>query len=187
MQQLALPGFFGFWCLVMGVFSGGIIREIERTQLQVVLPPVILEPILRPTEPVPELQMRAFTAAEAGEFLAQGDQKRVVVLWRSQCPSCERMLSKLAVMAKHVPIQAFSLDRDPRMADAMLAQYAVPVNRYRILRWDAGELASGLGKVGISLGESFTLPFVAVLSEKNQVLGQWEGERAIDSAWAVLE
>lgn len=188
MQQLGLPIFFGFWCLVMGVFSGGILHEIQRTQAPVPQLPVVLEPVAAPVaSPVTDRSFKAFTAAEAGDFLKQGQGRRVVVLWRSQCPSCERMLSKLAVMAKTVPVQAFALDRDPRMAESMLERYAVEVPRYRILRWEAGELASGMGKAGIKLDASFTLPLVAVVEGSGQVVGQWEGEMAIDAAWSILE
>ena len=67
-----------------------------------------------------------------------------------------------------------TLELDVRRLPEFLAANGASFEASLLERWEPGELSGALAGVGLRLGKTWTMPFVAVVGEGGAVLGQWQ-------------
>ena len=125
--------------------------------------------------------IRDVTTSDAANLIREGrGSATVVVFCQSACPRSDAVLSELTRLAgersaSRPNLLIFAIDRDRNAARESLARYGALLEPYWIIPWKSGELTSAMREVGISLGKTFGIPFIAVIDRDGRVSGQWEG------------
>ena len=103
----------------------------------------------------------------------------LVIFFSTTCSRSRVAFPQLVRIAdglqEELAVLAFATDSDPRAIDGFVARSGASFPVDRLEPWQSGEMGFAMGRVGIEIGQTWTMPLIAVFERDGRVLGQWQG------------
>lgn len=138
-------------------------------------------------EPVPV--SAGLSPAEAAARIA-GTRPALVIIFSTGCPLSQRAFPDFVRVSRaiegRVSVLAFATDSDAARVDRFLASHGAGFAADLLGPRQPGELSHAMGQVGISIGTWFTMPLIAVVGPRGEVLGKWEAQTDLGPVAATI-
>jgi hypothetical protein len=108
----------------------------------------------------------------------------VVAFYKTTCPISRAMFPSLVALARsqpHATFLAFSVDPDSTISRVpnYLSSQGAPFSAVTLRRWPQGAFIRAVSTLGISVGQTWTTPLVAVRDSRGQTIWYREGVRTV--------